>query len=453
MQELKLSVFGHMLEDNNIGCAYHALTMHATYIELNKYKRLLQYIDGDFDSNLLLQEDIQLLDVLKNEKIVVPVLYDEKKMLNEIIDKAFDGVHIRVMVLHMTDFCNLACKYCFIEGNIPESYTRMDMTKEVAQKAIDKFEQILVSYTKEATPAIVFYGGEPLANWEVMKYSLEYLIDKGLSDKIDKILITNGILLTDEIAYLLKEHQVHVSLSIDGNETHTNVNRVYRDGKGAFSEIIKSLDTLRRHEIEPSVSCVLAKENVDYAEEIIKYFVEDLRIRSLGFNHVSIVPNLNYYNEEYESSFADALLHVQDYIQDQPVDIYERRMNHKINCYLDKQLLRADCTGCGEQMSISPLGEIGICQGYMGSRKTFNNTVFDPNYYPDKDPVFIEWSKRSPLTMPECYNCIALATCGGGCPRNADVLLNSIWKQDIAFCHFAKKAQEWLIWHDTKNVI
>jgi len=37
-------------------------------------------------------------------------------------------------------------------------------------------------------------------------------------------------------------------------------------------------------------------------------------------------------------------------------------MNHKINAFLDRRILKADSTGCGEQMSVSPDGQIGICQ-------------------------------------------------------------------------------------------
>jgi sulfatase maturation enzyme AslB (radical SAM superfamily) len=49
------------------------------------------------------------------------------------------------------------------------------MSKETARKSVDKFMQLLKKYNKPARPSIVFYGGEPLANWETMRYVLEYL--------------------------------------------------------------------------------------------------------------------------------------------------------------------------------------------------------------------------------------------------------------------------------------
>ena len=441
---MRLSKFAHVLKKGKRFCLYNALNMKMFFMNEDEFT----YVQSYLKERIVARE---VIDNVISAKIIVDDFFSEEEYLQRLNEKIFDGVQIRVMVLHLTDFCNLRCKYCFIEGNIGAAYHRINMSKDVVIKAIDKFIDILKDYKKQAHPSIVFYGGEPLANWETMKHALEYL-EKYKAYQIDKILITNGTLITDDIATILKKYDVNVSVSLDGDEHCTNLNRVYLDGTGSYKDAIIGIERLRRAGIEPSISCVLAKENVSHACDIIDFFANELKIKALGFNHVSIVPNQNYYDETYEKSFARALIKVQERIQLKYPYIYERRMNHKINCFLDRKLLRADCTGCGEQMSVSPIGEIGICQGYMGSRKTFNNSVYDEDYFPKNDPIFIEWSKRSPLTMESCLDCIALATCGGGCPRNADVLTGSIWNPDKAFCHFAKEANEWMIWHmDTQE--
>ena len=46
----------------------------------------------------------------------------------------------------------------------------------------------------------MFYGGEPLMNWPVMLHGLKYLSEKYPQASVDKVLITNATLLTDEIA-------------------------------------------------------------------------------------------------------------------------------------------------------------------------------------------------------------------------------------------------------------
>lgn len=444
MKKMKQSKFGHFFVKNNVVCAYNAIKMSSLYFNKKYYEDVKNIINGKkTDVSQIL---LEIINKLMEMQVIVDYSFNEEEYMKKIQSIIMKKPNIRVMVLHMTDICNLHCKYCFIEGNIQSTYKRKNMSIEVIEKAIDKFMKITRNKPFKKRPAIVFYGGEPLVNWEVMKHGLEYLDLKYKDYPVDKVVITNATLLTKEIALELKKYDVGVSISIDGPKNCHNANRVYCDGRGSFDDVIKAFSTLRSVGVEPSVSCVMSKETVDKAEEVIRWLIEDLHITALGFNHVSIVPSLNYYDEKYENDFADAVLKVQDIIQKDYPHVYERRMNHKINCFVDKQIIRADCTGCGEQFSVSTTGEVGICQGYMGSRKTFNNNVFDEDFDPNKDETFIEWSQRSPFTMPECYNCPALSTCGGGCPRNADVLNGSIWKRDIPFCHFAKKAQEWLLW-------
>lgn len=121
-------------------------------------------------------------------------------------------------------------------------------------------------------------------------------------------------------------------------------------------------------------------------------------------------------------------------------------MDSKINCFLNRDIIKSTCTVTGAQISVSTDGMIGVCQGYMGNRKTFDNSVFDLSYNPAEDPLFKEWNKRTTFNIKECHSCIALATCGGGCPRNAEKVTGSIWGLDKGFCHFSKRAQEWMIW-------
>nr|VFJ99494.1 MAG: uncharacterized protein BECKH772A_GA0070896_101644 [Candidatus Kentron sp. H]VFJ99775.1 MAG: uncharacterized protein BECKH772B_GA0070898_101684 [Candidatus Kentron sp. H]VFK04113.1 MAG: uncharacterized protein BECKH772C_GA0070978_101624 [Candidatus Kentron sp. H] len=352
------------------------------------------------------------------------------------------------MVLHLTDYCNLKCKYCFIEGSISNNYKRGNMTAEVIRSSVEFFSRITIGRKFPKIPSIVFYGGEPLINWGVMKKGLQhisYLEKHGLIAPVDKILITNATLLNDDIARDLKKHRVMVSVSIDGPKELHDINRV-TSKKGSFDKVMDGLEALRSAGITPTVSCVIGKSSILHEKDILYFLVEELGIKALGFNHVSIVPNLAAYDPEYESSFARSVLNAQDIIQSNYPNVYERRMSHKINNFIDRIIAKADCTGCGEQISISVDGDVGVCQGYMGNRKTFNNTVFDKGFDPNIDKLFVEWSNRSPLNMKECLDCIALSTCGGGCPRNADFLSGSIWNLDKPFCHFAQEAQTYMIW-------
>lgn len=444
----KFSRFFHIIQgENDRVCCYNALTMKCAYSTMAQVDDVKKYITSKMDDDEV--EKSELLGQLIELRMVISEEFNEENLIKKIRKEVFNGVKIRVMVLHMTDYCNLKCKYCFIEGGQPDGYVRKKMEKETARAAVDKFVSILKkngTYNKK--PSIVFYGGEPLSNWDVLRFAVEYIAEKEKIEKIkiDKVIITNGVLLEESMIETIKKYGVLLSVSIDGDEELHNFNRIDYNNEGSHERVVKGIKLLHDHDVEPAVSCVMAKEGVHKSAETLEYLVNKLGVRGIGFNHVSIIPGLNYYDKEYEDNFADAIIEVQKIIQEKYPYVYERRMGHKVNTFIDKKLIKSDCTGCGEQISVSTDGYIGICQGYMGSRKTFNNTVFDEDYYPMDDETFIEWSNRAPLNIEKCLDCVALATCGGGCPRNADMINGSIWEVDSAFCHFAKKAQEWLVW-------
>lgn len=441
----KYSRFFHCFTHEDQVCLYNALTMETVYTTADKFEQAKCLFETGWHVG-----NNSILRKMFHHNMIVPKQQDEEFFLKEIRRTLFSGPKIRVMVLHMTDFCDLKCKYCFIEGGQSSGYRRQVMSFEIAKAAVDKFFHIIQGHETQKSPSVVFYGGEPLLNWETIKYALLEIEqkEKKTGINVDKVIITNGTILNDEIIEFIKRYNIQISVSLDGIQEVNDANRIDLHGEGSFNRAVKTIKCLMENGVTPAVSCVMAKEGIPRVDDSIRFLIEDLGVKGLGFNHVSIIPGLNFYDPAYEEQFADAILHVQDVIQRQYPFVYERRMGHKVNMFLDKLFIKSDCTGCGEQFSVSPLGEIGICQGYMGSRKTFRKTVFDSEYNPEEDPVFVEWSKRSPLNIEKCLACPALATCGGGCPRNADMINGSIWEPDSAFCHFAKKAQTWLIWRN-----
>ena len=54
------------------------------------------------------------------------------------------------LTLHLTDRCNLACRYCYAQ------HGTSDMTLETALAAVDECTR------GEENPGIIFFGGEPL---------------------------------------------------------------------------------------------------------------------------------------------------------------------------------------------------------------------------------------------------------------------------------------------------
>jgi len=120
----------------------------------------------------------------------------------------------------------------------------------------------------------------------------------------------------------------------------------------------------------------------------------------------------------------------------------------KVEAFVKNRVYPFDCGASGgNQIVIAPKGEIGVCHGYIGSKKYFFSSLQAKDLTDlTKDKDLKEWSLRSPLNMKECEGCFALGICGGGCPLSAEYETGSIWGLDKRFCIHAKVILEWLIW-------
>ncbi len=121
-------------------------------------------------------------------------------------------------------------------------------------------------------------------------------------------------------------------------------------------------------------------------------------------------------------------------------------MMRKVDSFTDGRRFYKDCAGYGEQVVIAPDGDIGPCHAHTATRKYFRANVNTPGEFdPRNDSTFVEWSQRSPFTMPECIGCEALGVCGGGCAANAERRSGSMRGLDDLFCIHAKQVLAWMI--------
>ena len=81
---------------------------------------------------------------------------------------------LQQLVLEVTEACNFRCKYCIYnedyEGN--RDFGTAKMPQEIAQKAIDYLAEHSSSHF-----AVTFYGGEPLANFPLVRWATEYTLE------------------------------------------------------------------------------------------------------------------------------------------------------------------------------------------------------------------------------------------------------------------------------------
>ena len=172
--------------------------------------------------------------------------------------------------------------------------------------------------------------------------------------------------------------------------------------------------------------------------------IDKYQIKSMGFN-ILLTDSVYSVPEQYFIDVSQFIVDAFKIFRDK--GIYEDRIMRKVNAFVEHKLHFQDCAAeGGNQLVVAPDGEVGLCHGYLSTRETFVTNVNDIDFDMTTDPVFLDWNKRTPFNMPQCENCMALGTCGGGCALNAKANGKSIWDLDERFCVHAKATIEFLIW-------
>lgn len=191
-------------------------------------------------------------------EILKPYMRDSKNYL-------FSGTSLHIFVV--TNACNMSCVYCQAQNGkcIPNGM----MTIETAKKAVD-----IALSSPEKYLSFEFQGGEPLMNFEIIKFIVTYTKEKAQNKTIEFNLVTNLTLLTDEIAEFIKENNIGVSISIDGNEELHNKNRSYRSRGGTYADVLKGVAMLKKHSIEYGAIQTSTRNSLYNAKEIVDTYVK-----------------------------------------------------------------------------------------------------------------------------------------------------------------------------------
>ncbi|MFW6047035.1 MAG: TIGR04084 family radical SAM/SPASM domain-containing protein [Candidatus Woesearchaeota archaeon] len=145
----------------------------------------------------------------------------------------------------LTERCNSHCKYCY-EKSIKEFDNSLSKKWEFDHNVPVNSEidtEKIVEFL-EAGDSLIFYGGEPLINFEKMKGIMDSIesSESGKAGKIKFKMQTNGKIL-DSIP---KEYVNKISkmlVSIDGHRGRTDFNR----GQGTYDKVIENINKIRKH--------------------------------------------------------------------------------------------------------------------------------------------------------------------------------------------------------------
>ncbi len=163
-----------------------------------------------------------------------------------------------VLQWHLGEACNLKCLHCYQENHKPVQLKYDDL-----EKIYNQFKELLKELKMKGHINIT--GGEPLCNPYFFKI-LELI--KEDSENISFSILTNGTLLTEEIARKIKKYNpYYVQVSLEGGKKTND----YIRGNGTYKKIAEGIKNLKKNDIFTSISFTATNLNYKEFPKVVKY--------------------------------------------------------------------------------------------------------------------------------------------------------------------------------------
>ena len=332
----------------------------------------------------------------------------------------FSATSLQIFVV--TNACNMDCVYCQANNGLekPKDFMSID----IAEKAVN-----LALSSPSANMTFEFQGGEPLMNFPVIKHIVEYTEKNKKGKLINYTIVTNLTLLTDEMIQFFKEYNISISTSLDGNEILHNLNRTYKDKKETFSDVIKSVDILRKHKINIGAIQTTTRNSLPLYKEIINTYKE------LGFSSIFIRPltplgcayrkwsNIGYTPDEFIQFYRKSLEYIiflnksGYFMSEGHASIFLSKIIH--NFPINYMELRSPCGAAVGEMAYYPNGDVFTCDEgrmlYEMGDDSFKLGNVNENSYYDMihSNTYCAVCKASILeSLPNCCDCVYQPYCG-----------------------------------------
>lgn len=352
------------------------------------------------------EADVKLIEDMKRGCYIIDKDEDEIQQLklNNLIGK-FGNKGTFGLTIAPTLQCNFACPYCY------EERQNGMMSKEVQDAIIKRVE-------KEAEAknniSITWYGGEPLLACNIIERMSKKMIEiaKKAGVKYSASIITNGYLINDKVAKMLKNAKVsHAQITLDGPPDVHDSRRKLRGGGATFDRIIENIKIMLKEEIAIGIRINIDKTNVDRLEELLKILADNgLQKCGISLGHVRS-------DTQACANVAGSCLTIEEYAKKyskyQEVVLKYKFLEGVVYDYPDSRTNYC----CADALSanvVGPDGALYKCWCDIGnqSRKVGDITKEKQKF----NKIYTDYLMWSPFENEKCKNCSVLPLCMGGCP-------------------------------------
>ena len=397
------------------------------FLNNNDFKNLCaNSLDQDSEIyNDLISKQIIAEDNIESVTDMLAIKFRTKKsVLNN-----FTSLHMVVPTLR----CNSNCIYCQVSRKDLND-KNFDMNKTTAKNIVD-------TIFKSPSPniKIEFQGGEPLTNFDLVKYIVENaeLANILKRKNLAFVLCTNLSQIDKEKLTYIKRHKINISTSLDGPYHLQNQNRPLQGNENSYDIFVQKLRMCQEKLGAENISALMTTTiyNIHSFRVIIDEYI------NLGFNTI-FLRSLNPYG------FAKREKHKIAYPIDSFIESYKDALDYiiKINVngkyfvegfaqILLTRILTPFATGFVDLQSPAGVGISGVIYDYNGNvyvsdearmMAASNNHHFlmgnvnSHSYGELFNSSFLRniISNSISETLPDCYQCAYQPFCGSDPVRN-----------------------------------
>lgn len=324
----------------------------------------------------------------------------------------------------ITNRCNLNCLHC-----------RGMAKEELDGKAILRVAEEIPSLKPGW---VIIEGGEPLLRKEL--FEILQIIQE---HKIKTYLISNGMLLGEDLARKFAELNINLMISIDGADKES----YEKTRRGAsFEKLTESVAIANEYGILDSCPVTIGKHNYHQIGKLFE-FVEEIGYKKITFLGLKPCQDYEKYvlnGEGYEDFLFSVIKYQRDYQMDVYVDepffrpfLKEHHIDYSPNP--ENGILVPDVSHCifGEYMFIETNGDIKPCTFAPVAMGNVNEKPLGEIWNDMRNSKFIEGIRDFSKRQGPCRECKYLYECGG-C-RSRTFALTKEWMASDPSCPLKRK--------------
>lgn len=181
------------------------------------------------------------------------------------------SLHIVVITLR----CDHMCIYCHASARNTKS-ANLDMDIETAKQVVERIFE-------SPSPDIVieFQGGEPLLNFDTVKFIIEYAQEKNkvINKELIISLVTNLSSMTTQRLKYLRRKRISLCTSVDGPPELHNKNRKALYGINSYAHTIKWFKKIQKEyfgriRYRPNALTTITRHSLAYPQEIVNEYLK-----------------------------------------------------------------------------------------------------------------------------------------------------------------------------------